>query len=70
MKHRTHKPIAKELIVSIRLTENGFHHKLRIVRARPQSIADFLRENDLDDRIEFSAVAAPLAYIPRTNKAA
>lgn len=70
MKHKQSKSASYDLIVSIRLSENGFNHKLRIVRAKSWSVADFIRENDLDERIELSAVVAPLAYIPNTNKAA
>ena len=58
------------LLVSIHLTENGLHHKLRIIRAQPQSIAQFLKENDLEDRIELSAAAVSDIHIPLANKVA
>ena len=41
------------LVQSIRLTANGFTVRLRIERSRPQDLETFLRENDLEDRIDF-----------------
>lgn len=41
------------LVQSIRLTGNGFSVRLRIDRSRPQDLEEFLRENDLTDRIDF-----------------
>ncbi|MFM1881707.1 MAG: hypothetical protein RJA05_116 [Planctomycetota bacterium] len=46
------------LVQSIRLTENGFAARLRVVRGRPQDLEEFLRENELADRIDF-AIDAP-----------
>jgi hypothetical protein len=41
------------LVQSIRLTGNGITVCLRVERGRPQDLEDFLRENDLTDRIDF-----------------
>lgn len=41
------------LVQSIRLIGNGFSVRLRIDRSRPQDLEEFLRENDLTDRIDF-----------------
>jgi hypothetical protein len=42
------------LIQSVRVTGNGITLGLRIRRDRPQDLEDFLRENDLTDRVDLS----------------
>lgn len=42
------------LIQSIRLTGAGVTVRLRIERRRPQELQDFLRDNDLAERIDFT----------------
>jgi hypothetical protein len=55
------------LVQSIRLTGNGFSVRLRIDRSRPQDLEEFLRENDLTDRIDFDTnVPVSLMTEPRT----
>jgi len=55
------------LVQSIRLTGNGFTVRLRIDRSRPQDLEEFLRENDLTDRIDFNTnVPVSLTTEPRT----
>jgi hypothetical protein len=41
-------------IQSVRVTGNGITLSLRIRRDRPQDLEDFLRENDLTDRVDLS----------------
>lgn len=54
------------LVQSIRLTGNGFSVRLRIDRSRPQDLEEFLRENDLTDRIDFDTnVTVGLTSEPR-----
>ena len=54
------------LVQSIRLTGNGFSVRLRIDRSRPQDLEEFLRENDLTDRIDFDTnVTGSLTTEPR-----
>lgn len=54
------------LVQSIRLTGNGFSVRLRIDRSRPQDLEEFLRENDLTDRIDFHTnVPVSLTTKPR-----
>jgi hypothetical protein len=54
------------LVQSIRLTGNGFSVRLRIDRSRPQDLEEFLRENDLTDRIDFDTnVTVSLTAEPR-----
>ena len=54
------------LVQSIRLTGNGFSVRLRIDRSRPQDLEEFLRENDLTDRIGFDInVPVSLTAEPR-----
>jgi hypothetical protein len=40
---------------SIRISESGFTYSLRIERAKPQQLAEFLRENELEGRFELAA---------------
>jgi hypothetical protein len=42
------------LVQSIRLSGNGITIGLRVRRNRPQALEDFLRENDLTDRIDLT----------------
>jgi hypothetical protein len=53
------------LVQSIRLTGNGFSVRLRIDRSRPQDLEEFLRENDLTDRIDFD-INVPVSLTPET----
>ena len=46
-------PERNSLIQSVRLSKAGFSVQLRIKRSRPQELEEFLRENDLSDRIDF-----------------
>jgi hypothetical protein len=46
------------LVQSIRLTGNGITLSLRVRRNRPQLMEDFLRENDLTDRIDLAQQSA------------
>jgi hypothetical protein len=62
--HSTQKP----LVQSIRLTGNGFSVRLRIDRSRPQDLEEFLRENDLTDRIDFDT-NVPVSLTPETPAA-
>ena len=45
-------PERNSLIQSVRLSQAGFSVQLRIKRSRPQELEEFLRENDLSDRID------------------
>jgi hypothetical protein len=56
------------LVQSIRLTGNGFSVGLRIDRSRPQDLEEFLRENDLTDRIDFDT-NVPVSRTPETRAA-
>lgn len=40
------------LIQSIHISESGFSIQLRIERGKPQDIEQFLKDNDLADRID------------------
>ena len=55
-------PERNSLIQSVRVSQSGFSVQLRIKRSRPQELEEFLRENELSDRIDFGrGVAAPLS---------
>lgn len=56
------------LIQSVRLSQGGFSVQLRIKRSRPQELEEFLRENDLSDRIDFEpGVPASLSGVTRPD---
>jgi|GEM_PF-2730811 len=56
------------LIRSIRLIGNGYTFSLRLHRSRPQNIEEFLRENDLTDRIDFDS-SRPIYPKPEAHDA-
>jgi len=55
------------LVQSVRLTGNGITLSLRVRRNRPQSMEDFLRENDLTDRIDLAQQSAELDSVHRSD---
>ncbi len=63
-------PERNSLIQSVRLSQAGFSVQLRIKRSRPQELEEFLRENDLSDRIDIEpGVTVTLSNAARSELA-